>query len=1098
MEGLAQSLEVSAGFNKEDAEFLDKFCTMTYNGDFDTDIKTDGKKFEFGFESLGIYVQAALEIDKSQELNSDTVAERLQSNCLALLRSASVEEYISQHLIEEDKKLFEKLTNKQDSKESLNEKLMNFVNGNLGQIINNCEADIKEVYTCAYQDTFGLRPYVGVAPLVGNDCLTVNRATNQINKLPNVLFLFKGINKALHNMCGVTVDTESRQIDIRKVISSDKTIYYPKKMLELQGFIVTKESDNKNYKGYSTADAQTWGDYYNKVVKPWVVECVKRALYWSLLSINVNKYDDEEDAWSSDEAQKLMEVALDRLKKSMCFSAIVTQCNQLGGKTTLIKLRVIDVNSTLRSEYTGAILSGLSTNTNTVYEDGLNIAAESGRSDLSYRIWDYKHDYDPEITEAEPNFGYKAAELVINAGGVLSWDKILIGEDLKGTSLFAGKNGSLSIQESLIHYVMAGSRAGKGVMTMNLLASAIASMKPIFYLDRKPDMAYTFAKASDGNMFVVNGADRTSLRADDCYFNEDSGIMLSGWRNAYESLSPEVKSFFESDSYYDRFGDFVYFRAINLILGIIMARCESASVNYEALGGKNGLVVVFDEISNWQNRFENELFSPRGTTSLSKYYATESYIKKVKDIKANIKIANLSMQNASKEEQVVKAQTKLETCEDSLKSLELEKYAYATTLLMSYVDSAKRWSGAAKAGLANIEGNINDIFIIGQDIVTTPSVSIPNRAIPFTKTAGLSSCEENSGSILWGMTEQVSHDWFMGADIGVGHRHMGADKEGTKAHKYLWAKDKNSMKGYWCYVAGASLTTINHQEVSSARYFKPYLVLGNHYEDDTYVEQCKQRVGKYWSDVRKKHLAEPYKSQILEGSIDESVTFNHLNEGIGFEGLIQLIAGSSGSSVDYKAVLKQSADIANYAVGCLGYASFKDYLFDMSPEGIFSVKDIEELLKYNRDNCNPSAIVENREQRLSIYYTLGLIGDNLSDEDSSEDTMMSMPDDAIDDMFTQSQEPVTDVGDVSSSVQSTEPVQSMQPQDDFDAQWSSWDNSSSTESDTSDDDSSLDFDWFANYVYTLAGIDFGKYKPVAIKRIKQALAQRGYHDVKSR
>ena len=39
--------------------------------------------------------------------------------------------------------------------------------------------------------------------------------------------------------------------------------------------------------------------------------------------------------------------------------------------------------------------------------------------------------------------------------------------------------------------IIAGSRSGKGVMTLNILASIIASGCPVCYLDYKPDMAAT-------------------------------------------------------------------------------------------------------------------------------------------------------------------------------------------------------------------------------------------------------------------------------------------------------------------------------------------------------------------------------------------------------------------------------------------------------------------------------------------------------------------------------------------------------------------------------------------------------------------------------
>lgn len=1107
MEGLVSGLTTTFGFSEEDAQFLDKFCTMAYEGKFDTDVKTNGKKFQFGFAELSMLVLSAKEVDKQTDMVGDDVSERIQNGSLSNLRNVDYLEYKDKNLIEEDKKLFETLTAPKEE-EPLIEKIKQFITENYSQLISSYEADISAIYTCAYQDTFGLKPFVGVATLSGNNYLVVDRDTNSIkSKMDNIL-LMKKINQVLKQNCGVDVDTESRQLDIRRIITSETPIYYPRKMLELQRCKLTFKSDNKTYTCYEGTQENSWSEYYKSDVKPWVLSCARLALYWALFSIDISKYESEEDAWGSDEAQTKMFTALDRLKKSMCFSAIVTRCNKVTAKNdegvevskvTLIKIRVIDVNSNLSDSLTSTLLSGLSTNKNTEFQPGLNIANETGRSDLPYNIWDYEHDYNPDITAAEPNFGYKAVELLTKAGESLNWDKILIGEDLKGTSLFAGKNGTLHIDTSMVHYVIAGSRAGKGVMTMNILASAIASSKPIFYIDRKPDMAYTFASTTNGNMFIVNGADRGGLRGDDTYFGEN-GSMIQGWKEAYDRLSPVVQSIVGEKDYFKHFGDFVYFRAIILVLGIIMARVEEAACNYEALGGKNGLVIIMDEITNWQKCFENMYFS--SSSELAKKYITDTYIKKVKDIKANIKATTISLQNATKEEQAVKFQAKIEALQDSLKNEELEKHAYITTMLQAYIDTSKRWSEGTRAGLANVEGVINDIFVIGQDIVSDQAISVPNKSIPFTKTAGLSSCDENRGSILWGMTERISHDWFMGANFNVQNKHMGADVKGTKAYKYLNTPDKDGAKGYWCYVKGASLTIINHQEVAGAKYFKPYLVLGNNVETDTYVEQCSQRVGQYWDAVRRKHIAEPYKTQLANGEICVDQTKNHLHEGIGFDGLISMIAASAGGSVNCEEVLAQSANIANYAASCLGYASYKDYLFDLTPEGIFSIRDIESLLKANKDGSNPQAIEENRKSRLSAYYTLGLYDDNeIEAEEIKEDNPMMSADE---DMWGTMEEPVKQnkqVVDTEQEIDSTGTTQSSTVVPDskksFESQFAQMQQGDTVEEPADDyDEYALDFDYFANFVYSMVGMDFGSKKPEAIAFIKAKLRERGYHDVR--
>ena len=63
-------------------------------------------------------------------------------------------------------------------------------------------------------------------------------------------------------------------------------------------------------------------------------------------------------------------------------------------------------------------------------------------------------------------FGYKAVEMFQRRGVKLGWDKILLGEDIKGTPVFASllDIDDMPLQRNTVHNMMAGSRAGKGVI----------------------------------------------------------------------------------------------------------------------------------------------------------------------------------------------------------------------------------------------------------------------------------------------------------------------------------------------------------------------------------------------------------------------------------------------------------------------------------------------------------------------------------------------------------------------------------------------------------------------------------------------------------
>lgn len=102
------------------------------------------------------------------------------------------------------------------------------------------------------------------------------------------------------------------------------------------------------------------------------------------------------------------------------------------------------------------------------------------------------------------NFAYKQLGKLLLSGGQVSLDKTIVGTDLSGApvTLNLNKNSYTSIG------IVAGSRSGKGVLTLSLLASMIAANCPVIYLDYKPDMAGAFwqlERKYDVRMLAIDG-----------------------------------------------------------------------------------------------------------------------------------------------------------------------------------------------------------------------------------------------------------------------------------------------------------------------------------------------------------------------------------------------------------------------------------------------------------------------------------------------------------------------------------------------------------------------------------------------------------------
>ena len=84
-----------------------------------------------------------------------------------------------------------------------------------------------------------------------------------------------------------------------------------------------------------------------------------------------------------------------------------------------------------------------------------------------------------------PMFGYKAVELLQQKDQAPSIKNFILGEDEDGNTFTT----NLCRQDAGKIVIAAGARSGKGVFTLNLLGTILASACPLIYLDYKPDMA---------------------------------------------------------------------------------------------------------------------------------------------------------------------------------------------------------------------------------------------------------------------------------------------------------------------------------------------------------------------------------------------------------------------------------------------------------------------------------------------------------------------------------------------------------------------------------------------------------------------------------
>ena len=998
----------------------------------DGEVKKEVKKFanteldfKFGFTELLELIQVGVELMESNEVGESIVEGKLTANLLSNIRDISAEEYLSGGYIEKDLALVTLLN--ESPEEDFNLDIFDFINSNhdLKTIYNSAKDSILGVYKYTFQDSFGLRPYIGVLSFQGKSIYTIG-VDYHLSTIPKAHDVFKKIASQLSDEYPIE-QSDSRQFDFDTIVNSNKPVYFPKKILEYAlGRKLTYELSLNLYRPLE--EAKSWEQYEEAYVSEQVDKECLHSIYKSLQRNTGYDFNSEDfkSKWEDNQSgikaelnsmqlHDAVKADIQKIIRSMCTGVVVTNYNSLNDSVNSVKLRIIDVYKNLSLSITGKLFGSFSPNDSIVFYDGMVLTEgkklSDGNTPLPYNVIEYGHDFNEKLSEAEPLFGYTAVDLFKQRGIPITWDRILLGEDIKGTPIFADisdKDG-IPLQSNAVHNMMAGSRSGKGVMTMNILSVGLGSGKPIFYIDRKPDMAVMFYEMTDGNMFIVNGGQYLSKNDPRGVFG-DTGSAIKGWETSYDNMPSYLKKVFTKRTYAGDFGDYVYFRAMLFCISLVLARAEFASdANiYEKLGGDTGVVFIFDEFKNWQENFEQKYFTPNGIFGGHRIEKSmkDQYTKNKYTIEDKIDMLN---SGDLKPEKMKSYERDVKNLKRANKNLITPIDAYGTTLMDKYGTTIKDVNTLLSAGFKDGEAPKTDIFVIGQHIEidgyndsATPHGTYPERD------SGKFNCNADTKgkSLMRGLLDSFFHDWFMGynEDGDSEKNYMGASTEGTEPNRLIL------KKRFWGYCNGTPMNELRTSAPNGVIYFKPYLVLNNALEDDpknpekivdsttgntilnpdyAFVRQCRDRVNgavpNLWETVRKKHLSDGCEVT------DDNKWYGHLNQGIGFEGLANAVCQTQGKVLDKENSLRASLDIANYVANQMGYSSYKDLLFDFSPEGLFSSEDVKFAIRNGAE-----AYKQNVHDRLPIFTEYSLF-DN-EDEESEDKPDFNMTADS-EDMF---------------------------------------------------------------------------------------------------
>ena len=205
------------------------------------------------------------------------------------------------------------------------------------------------------------------------------------------------------------------------------------------------------------------------------------------------------------------------------------------------------------------------------------------RLDVSGRILTVTLIMDERRYNSFPFFAANVLESIKKNGGP-SWSRVIIGRDSDD------KMFTLNLEDpkNRVLAIIAGSRSGKGVLTMKIESDARALGIPVLYFDYKPDMAKTYYDIAQRFGCETFAFDGLSLAGAD--FGNPDSVKDGG------SAIFDVKEF----TYFTS-----YVRGVQLVLKLVELRAKAIknggkADNYtlEQLGG-NRVLVVLDEIEKF-------------------------------------------------------------------------------------------------------------------------------------------------------------------------------------------------------------------------------------------------------------------------------------------------------------------------------------------------------------------------------------------------------------------------------------------------------------------------------------------------------------------
>lgn len=920
-------------------------------GQLSLDRKASG--FTFGFSDLKpIYTQLESELavhSIENQLKNQLAVSDLRSESLKELSADNLEHFLIDDIATVSKALdleFDPTSVSSEVKESLVSvedetfarkikalKSSSKLNADVVSLVDS----LLEIYDFAFEAGYELDKYEGV--VVGLPDLPMVIIQGEQAVQPNYTASYYAGETMFSPLREISVNT-SRQVDLKEIVESSKPIYYPYKMLEFAlSRKVTVQKDDLNFP--SVPMKWKGSDGQREAIKDYLT---KRA--WEYLVLVCDTYQDgyfwsDKVAYFGKGATRPItptdnQVFKDYLTKfKATFSTFSILKNHVGMMEDEKWASAEWVVSAPISELQNSEFNQSSALYTDVFEYGGDFEVPLVRDFKDVRVSHYSHVARPDIAESEPLFAYKALESLQRKGEKLTYGYQLLGKGLDGRILTSSNKITAPINAGakLVLVYWAGSRSGKGVSISNGLAVSIANGRPIFGGDGKPDTMVPYYIAFGGadengipkgyfiqsgdikesTMPIVNDISRQLL------WDENPTIM--SW---YDTLVPNNidKTFLElaDRKYTGAWGNLAFLRHMIFVMGIISVRAEIITKDramYEKLGGDEGILGIFDEVTNWTNNFSADRFKQSG-------WFSRTLSDKVRD---QFKLDTEKYLSGRMKENAMEDFKLKYLSEDAEKRMRTD--AYLRDLFDKLNESITKLMSLKRAGFQGAEGLRSSVYIVGQkfDIASnfeTYPVADGGVAKAFT-----------------GADRPIVDIWMynlLNLDTGfmIGYQgNEGGDGQywsnvkGSDTGKYLTESARR-----FAYIGNTSYKVIRDQKPSDlgkvkestsqagggAVYFKPYLILGD--SKGAITDQLETFLGD--------------KAQTIKAKNCNPNNPNEWDERVGVLGYLKALGSS-----DVSRSFVRAREIADLVVQQMGYqGSYLEFLLDLRPEWMFSVADV--------------------------------------------------------------------------------------------------------------------------------------------------------------